>query len=390
MIFGVLGVITISGFTIPIDVVSIGTGIVSADDKEVAIRSPGSGFISQLSVKNGQMVNDGSVLFSYEDINSKNLIESRGKSLELLRLRLVRKETEYNQLNNLYSNLVDGECVSDIDGSHWLRDKCSAYLSRKKINLSKIDSYADEIIKIDESIRINERKLELTKRAKGSQFDILNIQEAINEHKVRKSSLLNMKLEGEEEIEEGLLSLSSDVLKEINVLTNEIDSIKSEIIKTEFEKKNAEDKVVTNFVRAPYDSVILNLEHNFSTSSYVKEGDLIMNIKKIGSKSMISAKFASKYRPYLKIGDAVKVVFDLSSDRTTTTGFIKSISVDSFKDEDRPDSGLRFYEVSIEFEEVGVSMGLIGVNVNLYAINNRSTLFSYILDLINPNLVLKI
>ncbi|TOD19440.1 hemolysin secretion protein D, partial [Vibrio parahaemolyticus] len=71
----------------------------------------------------------------------------------------------------------------------------------------------------------------------------------------------------------------------------------------------------------------------------------VLTIKQNQSASLIRAKIESQYRPFIRVDAETRIVINSPGYKKTLHGKIKSISVDSFLDDNNPGSTSRFYEV---------------------------------------------
>lgn len=156
------------------------------------------------------------------------------------------------------------------------------------------------------------------------------------------------------------------------------------------EFNTVKDRIQSTAINSNIDGTVLSLKVGLAKGVYIERNAEILTLKRNDDGVYVDAKFDSKFRPYLGIGEIAKVKIDAPGIRDFFYGKINDISVDSFVYDEYSKEGKRYYNVKISFndnkEVIKKLNGLLGLKTTVYIVNDTMTFFEYILSVFNKNL----
>lgn len=378
-----------------IDIVSNGSGVITGSDDKINIVSPDPGFISVFSLKTGQKVHKGELLFSYVNLDSFY----REKTLTDLVDYSKKEIQELTENLSLLKGLKE-EALPDDPRYTRISPELSAYkFFEEKKNFIQQDEYhglrkeqiEKNIQSLNSQLETLKRKQNLLVKSSAPEIDILNnnaeiskIHEQINSEYINILDFDNARIK---ELNDYKTKLLEEIVNKSQILSEQ----EKDYLKNTGDLELLRNKIKSNSVSSPVDGVILEITQNLTSGSYIEPSQLVMKIKKNNINSIIEARFDAKYRPFLYDGAKVKIVINSPGYKKYFSGFIHKISADSFLDKDNA-RGNRYYKVEIEYdnEKQNISAYNEGLQVSVYAISRKMTILSYILSVFNSNIVFNV
>ncbi|EFS2651466.1 HlyD family efflux transporter periplasmic adaptor subunit [Salmonella enterica] len=391
----VMSFITLFSMVAKIDIVSNGSGVITGSDDKINIVSPDPGFINVFSLKTGQKVHKGELLFSYVNLDSfyrektlTDLVEySKNKIKEISENLSLLKELKKNDLpdNERYEQLSP-----ELSAYKFFEEKRN-FIQQNEYHMLRKEQIEKNIQSLNSQLETLKRKQKLLVISSAPEIDMLNnsteiskVHEQINAENINILDFDNARVKESNDYNTRLLE---EIVSKSQLLSEQ----KKDYFKNTGDLELLRNKIKSNSVSSPVDGVILDITQNLTSGSYIDSSQLVMKIKKENIKSIIEGRFDAKYRPFLYDGAKVKIVINSPGYKKYFNGYIQKISADSFLDKDMPRSN-RYYKVDIEYdnEKNKFSDYNEGVQVSIYAVSKKMTIISYILSVFNSNLVFNV
>ncbi|MUT56047.1 HlyD family efflux transporter periplasmic adaptor subunit [Vibrio parahaemolyticus] len=371
------------------EVVTPGNGVIIGGAGDIDIITPDSGFINALNVKVGEHVEKGDVLFSYNNLD----VYYRNDSLVNMSDFLLRKRDFISSditlmrevLNNSRTILNGHESYVSIEDKY-PGSNADRYIKefesilRKTLDLKTTESMIQsEITELESQIELIDRKIKLLNRGNSPAIDIIESQK-------ERAQIAASKIKLEAELISSNVNLKNEIdlfqisiLEKISNLNEELNKINKEILEVNDSLALVKGRKNANIITSPVNGVVLNIDKQFTIGTYIDSSQKVLTIKQNQSASLIRAKIESQYRPFIRVDAETRIVINSPGYKKTLHGKIKSISVDSFLDDNNPGSTSRFYEVEVLAEEKNtLDNAMIGVQANIYVVSNNTTIFDFI------------
>ncbi|EHT4087948.1 HlyD family efflux transporter periplasmic adaptor subunit [Escherichia coli] len=377
-----------------IDIVTPGTGVISGASDKIEVTSPSSGLINEFSIKKGQQILPGDVLFSYTNLDVfykekslRDLLELNGqkynnllKDLELLSKLLQGNFTEVESI----LNKTDTNTLSELSSYRFYTEH-KALEIEKSIFEKKKESYLNEKNALSIQKDILNTKAQLLNKSQAPAIDKLNNQLEISKLTSQINSQEMSFLSSESDINNKNKDYLSRLIDKINEVNNRIYEFRKNNKEQHGEAELLKNKIIANTVVSPVQGVILDVERNLTNNSYIETNQKILTIKKSHSIRIIDAKFDARYRPFIYTSGKVKISVDSPGFKKTLSGKITKISADSFLDEKKGDN-IRYYEVEITpNEQQSITPEYEGVQVRVFAISKKISILNYLTALVNDS-----
>ncbi|MFM2589890.1 HlyD family secretion protein [Vibrio sp. TBV020] len=372
------------------DVISEGEGVLSINDSNVNILSPSSGIIQDIYITRGDHVKDGTKLLTIgniEDRHKRELLEFNSDFYS------KRVDELSNDLSKLKETFDKGFPTDDKTGSSKLlkvKNQYEAYefkkndlIKKRNDFLIKDRNFKNQEFLLEEKSNLIKESLGKTVRYLDSKLDV----EKIKLQAIESKLLLN---EAESLVELAYQDFTQLTLDLISQTEDELRRSEEQLSSNLSEFNTVTDRIQSTTINSNIDGSVLSLKVGLAKGVYIERNSEILTLKRNDDGVYVDAKFDSKLRPYLTIGQQAKVKVDAPGIRGFYYGEIKDISVDSFEYDEYSKEGRRYYNVKISFyenkEAIKKLNGLLGLKTTVYVINDTMTFFEYITSVFNKDL----
>lgn len=381
-----------------IDVVSPGTGVITGAEDKVEILASDAGFINDFHLKTGDMIKVGDVLFSYTNLDSLYQERTVKELIDFADLRLKTLNDDQKLLSKILENVYDTEDTGSLYDENISKTQAAYRFINDFLNIKnsernkmdRIEKLKEEKKNLEDRIILLRKKMALFISASSPEIEKINTEDEIKNIQTQITNNESAVLLLEGEIESDNNSFISAVLNQIQKNDEVITQLTRERLDNIGKHELLKHKIKTSSVVSPVDGIILSVEKNLESGSFIEHSQSVMTIKKSDTRKIIDAKFLARYRPFLYAGGSVKISINSPGFKKNIFGVIKKISPDSFDDENKHTSE-RYYKVEIEPKrEESIPPELEGIPVNAYAISRKITLLDYITSTFNDNVVFSV
>ncbi|MEA3498911.1 MAG: HlyD family type I secretion periplasmic adaptor subunit [Campylobacterota bacterium] len=386
-----------------IDELARGEGKVIPASKIQTIQSLDGGIISDILVKEGQLIKKGDPLIKIDTTRFKASLDENRDALESLIASKVRLKAE--MYINIYKKLptlvfkdkkLDGypgiiEIQKNIFKTRFIELQTSIRILRiqnkqKKQELVELKSKKEQLYK---SLMLIEEEMEtiekLVKRKALSNIDLIAIKKEHNsilgDYTSTKLSIPRSKLsikESENKIAEKINMFKSEAAKELQKVSSEMNRYQSKVI-------SERDKLDKTIILSPVDGIIKQI--NFNTiGGVVRSGVDLMEIVPNSKILLVEAKISPRDIAFINPSQKaiVKITAYDFSIYGGLDGKIVEISADSIKDKDTKD-GKTYYKIVIQtdknyLEKDGKHFSIIpGMVASVDIVTGQKTILDFIL-----------
>lgn len=386
----ILSIMSYSITIVKFDVISEGEGVLSINDSNVNILSPSSGIIKDIYVTRGDTVSNGTHLLTIGNIEDGHKRELLDYNSDFYSERVSKLSLELVSLKEIFK---DGKPFSkDIDSSTLLKveNKYRIYLLKKteledkEFNfVIRNENFKNQETLLQDKSDLIRASLGDTVRYLDSKLEVEKIKLQALESKLlldEAKSLVEAAYQDFIQLTLDLIGQTEDELRKSRELFN--------VNLSEF--NTVKDRIRSTAINSNIEGTVLSLKVGLAKGVYIERNAEILTLKRNDDGLYVDAKFDSKFRPYLDIGEIAKVKIDAPGIRDLFYGKINDISVDSFVYDEYSKEGKRYYSVKIAFddnEEVIKRLnGLLGLKTTVYIVNDTMTFFEYILSVFNKDL----
>lgn len=372
------------------DVISEGEGVLSINDSNVNILSPSSGIIKDIYITRGDTVRNGTHLLTIGNIEDGHKRELLDYNSDFYSERVSKLSLE---LINLKETFKDGKPLSkDIDSSTLLKvkNKYRIYLLKKNELEDKERNFIvrNENFKNQETLLQN--KSDLIRESLGDTVRYLDSKLEVEKIKLQALESKLLLDEAKSLVEAAYQDFVQLTLDLIGQTEDELRKSRELLTVNLSEFNTVKDRIQSTAINSNIDGTVLSLKVGLAKGVYIERNAEILTLKRNDDGVYVDAKFDSKFRPYLGIGEIAKVKIDAPGIRDFFYGEINDISVDSFVYDEYSKEGKRYYNVKISFndnkEVIKKLNGLLGLKTTVYIVNDTMTFFEYILSVFNKNL----
>ncbi|MGR6831711.1 hypothetical protein [Aliivibrio wodanis] len=385
-----LSIIFYSITIVKFDVISEGEGVLSINDSNVNILSPSSGIIKDIYITRGDTVSNGTHLLTIGNIEDGHKRELLDYNSDFYSERVSKLSLE---LINLKETFKDGKPLSkDIDSSMLLKvkNKYRIYLLKKNELEDKERNFIvrNENFKNQETLLQN--KSDLIRESLGDTVRYLDSKLEVEKIKLQALESKLLLDEAKSLVEAAYQDFVQLTLDLIGQTEDELRKSRELLTVNLSEFNTVKDRIQSTAINSNIDGTVLSLKVGLAKGVYIERNAEILTLKRNDDGVYVDAKFDSKFRPYLGIGEIAKVKIDAPGIRDFFYGKINDISVDSFVYDEYSKEGKRYYNVKISFydnkEVIKKLNGLLGLKTTVYIVNDTMTFFEYILSVFNKNL----
>ncbi len=337
-----------------LDEVTRGDGTVIASSKTQVIQNLEGGIVSQILVREGDIVESGAILVRIDNSLAKaNFRDTRSQHHTLL-AGVARLEAELHGEAIVFSEVLLAEAPELAANEQALYDARQAQLAaQKQVLESQASQRRGEISEMRSRRSQMQQSLSLAREEKeimaplvrknlAPKVDLLRIQREIADLSgelktigVSLPRLANAVKEAEQRVNELLLTTKAEVSNELNQKKAELKSV-VELLTA------GEDRVVRTEVRSPVRGTIKEIKHN-TVGGVIQPGEDIMEIVPLDDTLLIEARIRPADIAFLRPGQdsTIKVTAYDFSIYGGLDAKLEQISADTIKDE----NGESFYRV---------------------------------------------
>ena len=389
VVIGLLLLLTMVRF----DIVSQGEGVLAINDSNVNILSPSSGIIREIYVTRGDDVHVGAPLLligNIEDENRRELLELNS-TLYARQLQLLTKELAVLK-RILQAGQVTASDSESLPGSIKvlkINNKYNSYAQQKADLEDKKAMAVQKRTSLSQQEKILRNKSKMIHEALGDTVRYLDSQlevERVRLQLVESDLLLE---EARSQVEIAYLDFIQLVLDLTDQAESEFEKNTEMLQTTRSELNTVSERIESTEINSTVNGTVLSITDGLAKGVFIERNAQIMTLKRADEGVYIDARFDSKFRPYLAVGEVAKVKFNAPGIKDYFYGWIDNISMDSFEYEEYSRQGARYYNVKVMFdrdEELSRLSTLLGLKTAVYAVNDQMTFLEYIVSTFNKDL----
>ncbi|MBN2782329.1 MAG: HlyD family type I secretion periplasmic adaptor subunit [Campylobacterales bacterium] len=379
-----------------IDEITRGDGKVVPSSKVKIVQNLEGGIVSEILVKNSQMVKKGTPLLKIENKQYESSYIQSGLKLDELKIRAKRLECEAKGCENY--EIKDEQLLSEnkklIENETILFNSHMRYLQNQidmvKEQIKQNDSMVQDFTKILSRLKNKQKLLKeeiglitpLVKKGIESRIELIRLEkdnEGISSEIETKTLELvkakSVKTELLQKIDDLKISFSNRAQQELNEVISEISQILNE-------KSKFKDQVTRTLVTSPVNGKVKRLLIN-TIGGVVKPGEDLVEIVPIEDELIVEARIKPKDIAFL-YPDQKAIIKFTAYDFSIHGGLeakLTGISADTIEDE----KGNSFYLVELKttnkfFDDEQNSMKIIpGMTVTVDILTGKKTIMEYIL-----------
>ena len=377
----------------------IAQGLLVVDSNVKKVQHPTGGVVSELRVRDGDLVKAGDVVVRLDDTITQANLAIVVKSLNELYARQARLEAErdnapsINFPKELLEQTSNPDMARTVNGEKNLFELRRTALAGQKAQLKeRISQLGEEIQGLTAQASAKKREIELIQKELGGVRDLWR-KNLVPIQRVTALERDAARLEGERgqliastartkgkiaETELQIIQLDQDLRSEV---AKELRELQAKIAELVERKVAAEDLLKRIDIRAPQDGYVHQLDVH-TVGGVVKAGDVLMLIVPEGDPLQVEAKVAPQDIDQIKLGHRAMLRFSAFNWRTTPqlNGTVTRISPDLTADQR---TGVQFYTIRIKVpdEEIARLKGLRlvpGMPVEAFVQTRQRTMLSYL------------
>ncbi len=387
-------------YVAPIDSSALAHGTVTVKSHRKTVQNLDGGIISQLLVKDGDVVKAGDKLLLLDDTQIKAQLEIlRGQFISQKslsdRLRAERAQLPAIKFSPQLLNLRDQRVKEATQGqTHIFNSRKNTYTGEIKVLRQRIEQ-----LNAKES-GLNAQKSSKQQMAKSLHEEIQDITELLAEGYTDKQRLRELERNytmvngeiatltsemastqmqrGEAELE--ILQTEKKFQEEV---ANQLEEVNGELFEVAERLRATEDKSAQTVIKAPVSGVIFNLSI-YTEGGVIAPGKPILDIVPENEELIISAQVSPLDIDRIHVGTTAEVRFTAFNSKTTPTmeGSVSKLSADSFVDEK---NGTQYYLATVELtpeskQKLSALTLIPGMPAEVLINTGARTLFEYLLQ----------
>ncbi|MFA0016675.1 hypothetical protein AB4391_25640 [Vibrio lentus] len=322
-----------------------------------------------------------------EDRHKRNLLEFNS---DFYSSRVTELSEELVGLKETFKTGQPIDSKSESSKISKVNNRYEAYELKKNDLIDKKKDFVKKEENFKKQERLLEEKSELIKESLGNTVRYLDSKLDVEKIKIQaiESKLLLNEVESSVELAyQEFVQLTLDLISQTE---DELRRSKEQLSLNVSEFNTVLDRIQSTTINSNIDGSVLSLKVGLAKGVYIERNSEILTLKRRDDGVYVDAKFDSKFRPYLTVGQQTKVKVDAPGIRGFYYGKIKDISVDSFEYDEYSKQGRRYYSVKISFydndEVINKLNGLLGLKTSVYVINDTMTFLEYIVSFFNKDL----
>jgi len=378
-----------------IEVVAPGEGISSIKGGDVVIKSPENAYVVSLNVAQGDALIPHQAMLEYRNLDDEYQLEQLNESL-------LQDSSQHHNLTDewcfLQSDIfseVASEKVEEVDLECPLPNYKAG--SGGRLILQYYEDYLSESMFLNVlSVERQNRKLEFIKKRevlfKKRKTLLKGLGETIKFYDVDveisnlKSELILFEitnLENKKKVKDKFLTFQLSRAERLLSLDEKLEALKTMIIEKRYQRNLLKEKLDLSVIKSPIAGNVLKMTDGLAVGTFIESAAPLFVLKKTGTSKSIDAKFNSRYRHFLQVGNTVTLKLDSPGSNLIYKGEITEISSDSLEYDEQSKDGQRYYRVGIMPEDAFVDKSLnLGLDVQVIVVADNITIFNYILSVI--------
>jgi len=400
ILFVMIGLFGTWSFVAPIDSSALATGVVVVKSHRKTIQHLEGGIVSQINVRDGDLVSVGDILLTLDDTQVKaqikilqgqfisaSAISSRLKterqqtkeiifSTELKQLKdsRVQEATEgQTQIFLARRNSLQGELAILKQRIQQLSLKIKGLKTQQQSNHQLLALYAEEITDLKELLvdgfADKQRLRELQRQHTQANSDIAALITEIASTQMQQGETKLQILQTERKFQE-------EVATQLEEVNSELFSIAEQLVVA----KNQDQR---SAILAPVKGMIIGMAAH-TTGGVIGPGQAILDIVPEDEELIINAQVAPLDIDRIQIGTKAEVRFSAFNSKTTPVmeGRVQTISADSLLDEV---TGMQYYQAKIEltpesYKRLGGLVLIPGMPAEVLINTGERTMFEYLVQ----------
>lgn len=374
------------------DIVSDGEGVLTINDSNVNILSPGSGIIKDIEVTSGDIVKKGQRLLTitnFEDENKRDLLNFNFKfysdqvTKQSKEIRLLKETSQHGHPVKPEDDFVSTKLML-------VENKYNTYLQKKAELKDKEQSTQLKTVSLNDQEKILQNKSKMIKQSLGNTVRFLDSKLEVEKIKFQALENKLMIEEAKSMAETAYLEFKQLVLEQTEQTESELKRNRESLAQARSELNTVNERILSTDIVATVDGTVLSIQDGLSPGVYIERNSDIMTLKRQDDGIFIEAKFDSKFRPYLGVGEKAKIKINAPGIKDYFHGTITGISVDSFNYEEYSKKDGRYYKVKVLFSDADNKSiqfnELLGIKTTVFVVNDQMTFIQYILSTFNKDL----
>ena len=385
----VLLLLTVARF----DIVSQGEGVLAINDSNVNILSPSSGIIREIYVTRGDDVHVGSPLLligNIEDENKRELLEFNS-AFYARQVESLAQELEVLKVILQTGQVTAADSASTPESVKVLKvgNKYESYVQQKSDLEDKQAMAAQKRASLNQQEKILQDKSNMIREALGDTVRYLDSQLEVERVRLQVVESDLMLEEAESQVEIAYLDFIQLILDLTEQTENEYEK-NTELLQTaRSELDTVSERIESTEINSTVNGTVLSITDGLAKGVFIERNAQIMTLKRADEGVYVDARFDSKFRPYLAVGEVAKVRFNAPGIKDYFYGWIDNISMDSFEHDEYSKQGSRYYDVKVMLDsdkELLRLSTLLGLKTSVYVVNDQMTFIEYILSTFNKDL----
>lgn len=366
-VLAIFGGVLLWSVIAPINGAVIAAGQVIVESNRKAIQHLEGGVVDEILVREGTLVEAGEILVRLDDtVQAANLGLVDGQLAELY-ARRARLEAERDKSENLTSPKGEAEVLNGDVFAEKLAGQAQLFEARRTTRATQIELLSERVVQQNERILgLKAQIASLRDQRRLIEDELAGVRELHEKGyapktRVRALERESRRLAGERgSLRAGVAEASSIIAEaelEIERLQEtgreeaieELRDVEVSIAELEERRVTAKETLRRTEIRAPHAGRVLGLSVH-TEDAVIAPGAPVMEIVPIGDRLQVAARVAPKDVDKIHAGQETLVRFSAFGARATpeTTGVVKTVSADSFIDEN---AGIAYYLVLVEIPE---------------------------------------
>ena len=378
--------------------VAPGEGITSILESDVVVNAPSSAYVVSIGVSQGEPIKIGQSMLVYRNLEDEYRLDQIKDSLEQETKNFQTLKDEQCFLNSdVFADALKEQTHYDVlctehnyrggAGGFYILQYYEDYLLEQSffndLKLQRKRRMAELFKK--EKVLLKKRKA--LKRGQGETIRFYDLDSEISDLKNDMISSKITGLENEKLVRDKFSIFELRRSERLLTIEEKLEKLQLTIIEKKHQKELLLEKIALSVIRSPLEGNVLNMTEGIAPSTFVEAGSPLFVLKKKGASQNVQAKFATRYRHFLKIGNEVNLKIDSAGFNRVFKGKITEISSDSIEYEDSARAGKRFYRVNITPEQAFINQSLkLGIDVSVMVVTDEITAFEYIYSVF-PNTI---
>ncbi len=366
-VFAIFGGILIWSIVAPINGAVIAPGQVVVESNRKAVQHLEGGVVDEILVREGSEVAIGDILVRLDDtVQSANLALIDGQLTELY-ARRARLEAERDKTENLPAPRGVTEVLNSGAFADKLQGQAQLFEARRTTRKTQIELLRERVVQQNERIvGLNAQIDSLRDQRRLIEDELAGVRDLHDQGfapktRVRALDSESRRLAGERGSLRARVAEASSIIAEAELeierlqeaireeAITELRDVEVSIAELEERRVTAKEELRRTEIRAPHAGRVLGLSVH-TEDAVIAPGEPVMEIVPVGDRLQVAARIAPKDVDKIQTGQETLVRFSAFGARSTpeTTGVVRTVSADSFVDEN---AGISYYLVLVDIPE---------------------------------------